>query len=79
MAFRSVPATGASDADAYAYSKTLKLYPLAEAGNPAPTKFVNVLGVPIHTLPFYDIRALQDIHDMISVEPVHVVFLYLMA
>ncbi len=79
MAFRSVPAPGASDADAYAYSKTLKLYPLAEAGNPAPTKFVNVLGVPIHTLPFYDIRALQDIHDMISVEPVHVVFLYLMA
>jgi hypothetical protein len=25
---------------------------------------------PLHTLPFYDIRALQDIHDIISVEPV---------
>ena len=44
MAFRSVPAPTASDADAYAYSKTLKLYPLSQATNPAPTKFVNVLG-----------------------------------
>jgi hypothetical protein len=70
LAFRSVPAPTASDADAYAYSKTLKLYPLSEAANPAPTKFVNVLGVPVHTLPFYDIRALQDIKDIIDVEPV---------
>jgi hypothetical protein len=70
MAFRSVPAPTASDVDAYAYSKTLKLYPLSEAANPAPTKFVNVLGVPVHTLPFYDIRALEDIKDIIDVEPV---------
>ena len=70
MAFRSVPAPTASDADAYAYSKTIKLYPLSDVANPAPTKFVNVLGIPLHTLPFYDIRALEDIHDIISVEPV---------
>ncbi len=70
MAFRSVPAPSASDADAYAYSKTLKIYPLSQASNPAPTRFVNLLDVHLHTLPFYDIRALQDIHDIISVEPV---------
>ncbi len=70
MAFRSVPAPTATDADAYAYSKTLKLYPLSQATNPAPTKFVNVLGIPVHTLPFYDIRALKDIKDIIDVEPV---------
>ena len=70
MAFRSVPAPTASDADAYAYSKTLKIYPLSQAANPAPTRFVNLLDVHLHTLPFYDIRALQDIHDIINVEPV---------
>jgi hypothetical protein len=70
MAFRSVPAPTASDADAYAYSQTLKLYPLSDAANPAPTKFMNLLDVPVHTLPFYDIRALQDIKDIIDVEPV---------
>ena len=65
-----MPAPSASDADAYAYSKTLKIYPLSQASNPAPTRFVNLLDVHLHTLPFYDIRALQDIHDIISVEPV---------
>ena len=70
MAFRSVPAPTASDADAYAYSKTLKIYPLSEAAHPAPTRFMNLLDVHLHTLPFYDIRALQDIKDIIDVEPV---------
>jgi hypothetical protein len=68
--FRSVPGPAATDADAYAYSKTLKIYPLSEAANSAPTKFVNPIAEHLHTLPFYDIRALQDIHDMITVEPV---------
>ena len=46
MAFRSVPAPGATDADAYAYSKTLKIYPLSEAANPAPTRFVDLIDDP---------------------------------
>ena len=70
MAFRSVPAPGATDADAYAYSKTLKIYPLSEAANPAPTRFVDPKSELVHTLPFYDIRALQDIKSIIDVEPV---------
>lgn len=70
MAFRPVPAPGATDPEAYAYSKTLKIYPLSQAAAPPPTKFVDPISVPVHTLPFYDIRALEDIHDMISVEPV---------
>jgi hypothetical protein len=68
--FRSVPGATATDADAYAYSKTLKIYPLSEAANPEPTRFVDPIAIPVHTLPFYDIRALQDIHDIISVESV---------
>src|SRR5262249_5108089 len=46
------------------------MYPLSEAGDPKPTRFVDGLYYPLHTLPFYDIRALQDIHEIISVEPV---------
>jgi hypothetical protein len=70
FAFRSVQLEGATDAEAHAYSKTLKMYPLSAAANPMPTRFVDGRPYPMHTLPFYDIRALQDIHDIISVEPV---------
>lgn len=70
FAFRSIPIGDATAADAYAYSKTLKMYPLSEAANPKATRFVDGLSLPVHTLPFYDTRALQDIHDIISVEPV---------
>jgi hypothetical protein len=70
VAFRSVPGKSATQADTYAYTKTLKMYPLSEAGNPQPTRFVDGLPHAIYTLPYYDIRALQDIHDFVSVEPV---------
>jgi hypothetical protein len=70
LAFRSIQLGSATVADAYAYSKTLKMYPLSEAAAPKPTGFVDGRPYPLHTLPFYDIRALQDIHDIISVEPV---------
>jgi hypothetical protein len=70
FAFRSVRAEGATDADANAYTKLLQMYPLSEAAAPQPTRFVDALPYPLRTLLFYDIRALQDIHDIISVEPV---------
>src|SRR5262245_6075900 len=70
FAFRSVQLAGATLDEANAYTKLLKMYPLSEAANPKPTRFVDTRPYPIHTLPFYDIRALQDIHDIISVEPV---------
>ncbi len=70
LAFRSVRAPTATDADAYAYTQTLKMYPLSQAANPPPTRFVDGRTYNVHTLPFYDIRALEDIHDIIDVEPV---------
>ena len=70
FAFRSIPLGGATDAEAHAYSETLKMYPLSEAAHPPPTRIVDGRPSPLHTLPFYDIRALQDIHDIVSVEPV---------
>jgi hypothetical protein len=70
FAFRSVALPGASDADAYAYSKTLKMYPLSEASSPKPTRFVDPTGKRYPTLPFYDLGAYQDIYEIVSVEPV---------
>jgi hypothetical protein len=70
LAFRSVAGKGATQADAYAYTQTMKMYPLSEAANPKPTQFVDGLPLTINTLPYYDFRAMQDIHDLISVEPV---------
>jgi hypothetical protein len=70
FAFRSIQLGGATPAEAYAYSKTLKLYPLSEAADPPPTRFVDGRPYPLPTLPFYDIRALKDIYDIVSVEPV---------
>jgi hypothetical protein len=69
LAFRSVQLGGATAADAFAYSKLLKMYPLSEAANPQ-SRFVDATLYPLRTLPFYDIRALQSIQSIISVEPV---------
>jgi hypothetical protein len=70
LAFRSIQLEGATEVEAHAYSKTLKMYPLSEAANPPPTRFVDGRPYPLPTLPFYDIRALKDIYDIVSVEPV---------
>src|SRR6516164_1929799 len=70
FAFRSIQLEGATQAEAYAYSQTLKMYPLSEAGNPPPTRFVDGRPYPLPTLPFYNIQALKDIYDIVSVEPV---------
>ena len=73
FAFRSVHFPGATDADAYAYSKTLKMYYLSQAANPPEQKFIDpsVPSSPRYpTLPFYDIRYLKDIYDIVTVEPV---------
>jgi hypothetical protein len=70
FAFRAIQLEGATAADANAYTKLLKMYPLSEAANPTPTRFVDVRPYTVHTLPFYDIRTQQDIYDIVSVEPV---------
>ena len=70
LAFRAVQLEGATGAEAAAYTQLIKMYPLSEAANPKPTRFVDLRPYTAHTLPHYDIRALQDIQEIISVEPV---------
>jgi hypothetical protein len=70
FAFRSVRTQDATDADAYAYTQNLKMYYLSEEPNPKLTRFVDGLQYPLETLPNYDISIFEDIHAIISVEPV---------
>jgi hypothetical protein len=73
FAFRSVPAPGRSAADAYAYSKRLRMYYLSEAGNPPQQQFVDPINQRYRrypTLPFYDERHFDDMYAIMSVEPV---------
>jgi hypothetical protein len=70
FAFRSIKLAGATDADANAYAKTLKMYPLSEAANPKPTRFVDAIDQRLSTLPFYDWRYFEDLSAIVSVEPV---------
>jgi hypothetical protein len=70
FAFRSVPAAGKSTADAYAYAKRLRMYYLSEAKNPPEQKFVDPINQRYPTLPFYDERHFEDMHEIMSVEPV---------
>jgi len=70
FAFRSIKLPGMSDADAQAYARTLKLYPLAEAANPKPTRFADTWDKPFRTLPFYDFRYYQELYEALKDEPV---------
>nr|WP_237050521.1 DUF1214 domain-containing protein [Microvirga ossetica] len=71
LAFRSVPAPGKSAADAYQYSKKLRMYYLSEAGSPPEQRFVDPIDKRYPTLPFYDGRHFEDMHAILSVEPVN--------
>jgi len=70
FAFRSVPAPGKSTADAYAYAKRLRMYYFSEAANPPQQKFIDPYNERYPTLPFYDERHFEDMHAIMSVEPV---------
>src|SRR5262245_25977968 len=70
FAFRSVPVPGKTVADAYQYAKRLRMYYLSEAANPPQQKFIDPANERYPTLPFYDERHFDDMHAIMSVEPV---------
>ncbi|WP_244427762.1 DUF1254 domain-containing protein [Sinorhizobium fredii] len=67
FAFRSIKSATATTEDAYAYSKTLKMYYL---NDPKPTRFVDPSEMRYSTLPFYDERWFDDLYAIVSVENV---------
>ncbi|WP_148861332.1 DUF1254 domain-containing protein [Marinobacter fonticola] len=70
LAFRSVPASGKTATDAYNYAKRLRMYYLSEAENPPQQTFIDPSEDRYPTLPFYDERHFEDMHAIVSVEPV---------
>jgi len=70
FAFRSVPGPKGTWEDAAAYARTLKFYPLVQAKNQPPTRFVDPGTRRFPTLPRYDETYFKDIYDIVSVEPV---------
>jgi hypothetical protein len=63
---------GGSDADlanAVAYGKRIKLYPLSQARNPTPTKFVDANKVEMDATIPYDLRFFRSLDRMVQTEP----------
>lgn len=48
----------------------LKIYPLAEAGNPPATKFINFSGMSYSTIVSNDISFFEDLNKLVQVEPI---------
>ncbi len=70
FAFRSVRAPGKTAQDAYAYSKRLKMYPLSQAANPPPQRFIDPANRRYPTLLPYDEDYFKLLYDTITYEPV---------
>jgi hypothetical protein len=67
---RPVPANGGSAEDAHAYAQRMKVYPLADAAAPRPTRFVDGYPKPFHSLPVYDGSWFRELAAMVNEEPV---------
>ena len=65
FAFRSIKSTTATTADAYAYSKTLKIYYLDD---PKETQYIDPSDKRYSSLPRYDERWFDDVYAIFSVE-----------
>jgi hypothetical protein len=80
FAFRSIKSATGTTADAYAYSRTTKMYYLSELPDPAPTKFVDPAGTGKRwaALPHFDLRWFEDLHAIFSVENARATDTYMM-
>jgi hypothetical protein len=68
---RSILKSG-SDADvanAAAYARQIKLYPLSQADNPPPTIFVDAIDVVYDATIPYDVRFFQSLDRVVQIEP----------
>lgn len=54
-----------------AYVKQIRLYPLSQASNPPPTKFIDA-SIPLFDSPIrYDLRFFESLDRMVQIEPWH--------
>jgi len=69
---RAVPKSWRTEdmAMAVAYLKQLKLYPLSQAAQSPPTRFINLADIVFDGLPRYDVRFFESLNRMVQIEPV---------
>jgi hypothetical protein len=69
MMARSVKKGKATDADAHAYAQRIRIYPLAKADDPPPTRFVDGFPKAWNTLPRYDLSFFRHVAELVNYEP----------
>ena len=67
---RPVPANGGTAEEAHTYALQMKVYPLADAAAPKPTRFIDGYAKPYHSLPAYDASWFSELAAMVNEEPV---------
>lgn len=67
---RPVPANGGTAEEAHTYAQQMKVYPLADAAAPKPTRFIDGYPKPYHSLPTYDASWFRELAAMVNEEPV---------
>ncbi len=70
VGLRPVAVNGGTLEEAVTYAKKLKAYPLSEAENPEPTRYINAFPKTWNTLPQYDISFFEDLATVVNEEPV---------
>ena len=70
FAFRSISVGEGTIADAAAYARTLKVYPLDQAANPPETTFMDATGRVWDTLPAFDETYFLDLNNVVQNEPI---------
>jgi len=68
---RSIPKSGSESdvAQAVAYGKRIKLYPLSQAANPPATTFLDVVDVVYDSTIPYDLRFFESLNRIVQTEP----------
>jgi hypothetical protein len=67
---RPVPANGGTAEEAHSYAQQMKVYPLADAAAPKPTRYLDGFPEPYHSLPVYDASWFRELAAMVNEEPV---------
>lgn len=68
--FRPVAMNGGTMEEAHTYAMRTRVYPLAQAANPKPTRFVDGYPKAFHSLPVYNETWFAELADFINKEPV---------
>jgi len=69
IALRCIPLGNATFAEAAEYSKQINAYPLSEAQEPPPGRYIDMAGKHLSTLPVYDMSFFEHLAQLLDEEP----------